>query len=183
MAEPRTLMTADELLHLPDDGWRYELVAGELIKMAPAGGEHGYVGNRAQDRLNTFLKEQGLGGAVFASETGFRIGHDPDTVRAPDVAYVAPARLEQARVAGYPDLAPDLVVEVISPGDSAGEVHEKVMEWLAAGTRLIWLLYPRRRSAIVHRPGGEARVLRANDVLDGEPVLPGFACRVADLFA
>jgi Uma2 family endonuclease len=183
MAKTRALMTADQLLRLPDTGPRYELVAGELIEMAPPGGEHGYVANRAQYRLNLFLDQHGLGGAVFAAETGFRIRRDPDTVRGPDAAYVAQERLAQARVAGYPDLAPDLVVEVVSPGDTASEIHTKVMEWLGAGTRLVWVLYPRGRSVVVHRPGGEARVLQADEVLDAEPVLPGFSCRVADLFS
>jgi Uma2 family endonuclease len=182
MAETRTLMTADELLRMPDDGWRYELVAGELRRMAPAGGEHGYVAGQTFYILKSFLKAHGRGGALFAAETGFRIFKDPDTVRAPDVAYVGPERLDQARVRGYPDLAPDLVVEVVSPGDTAGEVRDKVRNWLEAGVRLVWALYPRTRSVIVHRPGGEARVLQADDILDAEPVLPGFSCRVGELF-
>jgi Uma2 family endonuclease len=182
MAETRTLMTADQLLRMPNDGWRYELVAGELRRMAPAGGEHGYVGIRATRLLDRFIEKEQLGGSLFAAETGFRIFTSPDTVRAADVAYVGPERLDQARVRGYPNFAPDLVVEVVSPGDTASEVHEKVMEWLEAGARLVWALYPRTRSVVVHRPGGEARVLRADDTLDAEPVLPGFSCRVGDLF-
>ncbi len=182
MAETRTLMTAEELLRLPDDGRRYELVAGELIEMAPAGGEHGYVAGQVIHWLGSFRGTAGIKGALFAPGTGFLLARDPDTVRAPDVAYVGPERLVQARVAGYPELAPDLVVEVISPGDTAEEVHERVMEWLGAGARLVWALYPRPRSVVAHRPGGEARVLQADDTLDAEPVLPGFSCRVAELF-
>jgi Uma2 family endonuclease len=182
MAETRALMTADELLRLPDDGWRYGLVAGELRRMAPAGGEHGYVAGQAFYTLKSFLEAQGRGGALFAAETGFRIRSNPDTVRAPNVAFVGPERLDRARVRGYPDLAPDLVVEVVSPGDKASEVREKVAEWLGAGARLVWALYPRTRSVTVHRPGDEARVLQADEILDAEPVLPGLSCRVGDLF-
>jgi Uma2 family endonuclease len=183
MAETRTLMTADELLHLPDDGKHYELVAGELIEAAWPGGEHGYVAGNASYRLSAFVEQRGLGGAVFAAATGFRTSRDPDTVRAPDMAYVAGPRVAQARVAGYPDLAPDLVVEVVSPNDRASEIHAKVMEWLGAGSQLVWVLYPASRTVVAHRPASEARVLQADDRLDGAPVLPGFSCRVGDLFA
>jgi Uma2 family endonuclease len=154
-----------------------------LIEMAPPGGEHGYVAGKAFSRLSAFIEQHRLGGALFAAETGFRIVRDPDTVRAPDVAYVSAARLTQARVAGYPDLAPDLVVEVVSPNDRASEIHAKVMQWLQAGTQLVWVLYSASRSVVAHRPDGEARVLQADDTLDGGAVLPGFTCQVADLFA
>jgi Uma2 family endonuclease len=182
VSETRVRMTANDLLSLPDDGKHYELVEGELIEMSPAGGEHGFVAGRAFLRLGTFIEQSELGGAVFAAETGFHIAHDPDTVRAPDVAYVGEARLAQARVAGFPRLVPDLVVEVVSPGDSASEVQAKVDDWLRAGAQLVWVMYPTLRSMVVHLPGGEARVLHADDELRGEPVLPGFSRRVADFF-
>src|SRR5687768_12359357 len=106
-------MTADELLRLPRDGKRYELIAGELHELAPAGGEHGIVAIEAAYRLRAFLEHHPeVGGKLFAAETGFRLSRNPDTVRAPDVAYVTAARLSRARVPGYPELAPDLVVEV-----------------------------------------------------------------------
>lgn len=182
MAETRTRMTAGDLLCLPDIGKRYELVRGELVEMVPPGGQHGYVAGNVLYRLRDFIEQHKAGGAVFAAETGFRIGRDPDTVRAPDVAFVAEPRVAQARVAGYPDLAPDLVVEVVSPHDAAGEVQARVEDWLRAGTQLVWVLYPQSRSAVVYRPDGEARVLHAEDTLAGDPALPGFACRVGELF-
>lgn len=182
MAETRTRMTADDLLRLPDSGKRCELVAGELVERPATGGEHGYIAAEVLYRLGTFTEQHEVGGAVFAAGTGFRIGRDPDTVRAPDVAYVAEPRVAQAQTVGYPDLAPDLVVEVVSPHDSAGEVQERVEDWLRAGTQLVWVLYPQSRSAVVYRPDGEARVLHADDTLGGDPVLPGFACRVGELF-
>jgi Uma2 family endonuclease len=174
MAETRTRLTADDLLRLPDSGSCYELVDGELIEMWPPGGEHGYVAGEALYRVRSGIEGLGLGGAVFAAETGFRLSRDPDTVRAADVAYVSEARLAQARVPGYPEMAPDLVVEVVSPGDTASEVQRKVEDWLRAGTRIVWVLYP--------WPTGEAGVLHADDFLDGAPVLPGFTCRVGNLF-
>lgn len=176
-------MTADELLRLPDDGKRYELIAGELHEMAPAGGEHGYVGTRALRRVTTFLDQHpDLGGDIFTCETGYRLSRDPDTVRAPDWAYVSAAQLPRARVRGYPEMAPDLVVEVVSPNDTASEIQTKVDEWLQAGARLVWVLYPSTRSAMAYQADGTAHVLHANDSLRGEPVLPGFSCRLADLF-
>ena len=176
-------MTADELLHLPDNGMRRELIAGELHEMPPAGGEHGYVGGRALGRLQLFLDlHPEIGGGLFAAETGFRLARDPDTVRAPDVAYVREEHLAQARVPAYPELAPDLVVEVVSPNDTASEVQHKVDEWLRAGVLLVWVVYPSTHAAMVYRPDGTVRLLHSEEMLDGEPVLPGFTCRVGDMF-
>jgi Uma2 family endonuclease len=182
MAEARVRMTAEDLLRLPDTGKRYELVGGTVLETPPAGGERGYVAGSVLYRLRAFLEEQRLGGALFAAETGFRILRDPDTVRAADVAYVAQARLAEARVPGYPELGPDLVVEVVSPSDTASDIQDKVDDWLRAGVQLVWVLYPASQSAMVYRADGAACLLHADDDLDGEPVLPGFACRLADLF-
>jgi Uma2 family endonuclease len=176
-------MTADELLALPDNGMRRELVAGELHEMPPAGGEHGYVGVRAVYRLAAFLEQHPeIGGGLFAAETGFRLARDPDTVRAPDVAYVRQERLAQARVRGFPELPPDLVVEVVSPNDTAAEIQQKTDEWLRAGVRLVWVLYPATRTAMTFRSDGAIQLLHADDTIDAEPVLPGFTCRLGDLF-
>jgi Uma2 family endonuclease len=153
-------MTADELFRLPDNGMRYELIAGELHEMAPAGGDHGYVALETGYRLRAFLAQRPeIGGALFAAETGFRLSRDPDTVRAPDVAYVAADRLAQARVRGYPELAPDLVVEVVSPNDTASEIQTKVDEWLRAGAQLVWVLYPSTRTAMAYQSDGAAQLL------------------------
>ncbi len=183
MTAPGTRITAEELLGLPDTGVRYELVAGELHEMPPAGGEHGYVGGRALRRLGRFLDQnRDVGGDLFAAETGFRIARNPDTVRAPDVAYVSAARLPQARVSGYPDMAPDLVVEVVSPHDTASEVQGKAEAWLRAGVQIVWVLYPTTRSAMVYKADGSVQLLHEGDSIQGEAVLPGFACRLSELF-
>jgi Uma2 family endonuclease len=176
-------MTADELLALPDNGMRRELIAGELHEMPPAGGEHGYVGNKAQIELGIFLKQHpAIGGSFFLAETGYRLSRNPDTVRAPDISYVNEERLSQARVRGYPELAPDFVVEVVSPNDTASEIQQKVGEWLAAGVLVVWVLYPATRTAMTFRSDGAIQLLHADDTIDAEPVLPGFVCRLGDLF-
>jgi Uma2 family endonuclease len=183
MTETGLKMTADELSRLPDNGMRRELLAGELHEMPPAGGDHGFVALETGYRLRDFLQRHSeVGGGLFAAETGFRLTRDPDTVRAPDVAYVSAEQLPLARVRGFPELAPDLVVEVVSPNDTASEVQAKVEEWLLAGSRLVWVLYPVTRTAMVYQPDGTARLLHADDTIQGEPVLPGFACRLGEIF-
>ncbi len=182
MIDDRTKLTAEDLFCLPDDGQRHELVRGELRTMPPAGGIHGIVASRLDHRVRTHV-EQGELGEVFGAETGFRIFHAPDTVRAPDLAYVASSRLpDESALVAFPALAPDLVAEVVSPGDTATEVHEKVEEWLEAGVRLVWLLYPARRTVIAYRSHDEIKILSEIDELDGADVLPGFSCKVRDLF-
>jgi Uma2 family endonuclease len=162
---------------------RRELVAGELHEMAPAGGDRGYAALEAAFRLRAFIEQHPeVGGALFAAETGFRLARNPDTVRAPDVAYVAEERRAHARVPGFPGIAPDLVVEVVSPGDTASEIQRKVEQWLQAGVRLVWVLYPTTRSAMVYRIDSTALLLHADDSIDAEPVLPGFSCRLTNLF-
>jgi Uma2 family endonuclease len=121
-------------------------------------------------------------GEVFTAETGFVLRRDPDTVRAPDVAFVRAERVPQARVPGFPAMAPDLVAEVVSPYDRAVEVSGKALAWLDAGVRLVWVVDPENRTVTVHRPGGTT-VLRGRDQLSGEDVLPGFALPLEELWA
>ena len=185
MSTAKTLLTADDLLQMStveNKGRRLELVKGELVEMAPAGGRHGRVSMRAGSRLNTFVEQNDLG-QVFAAETGFRLARDPDTVRAPDVAFVAKDRLPAGDLpVGFPDLVPDLVVEVISPGTSAAEMQAKVETWLRAGVPLVWVFYPGTRSVAVYRGWQDAQILTDEDMLTGDPVLPGFSCPVKELF-
>jgi Uma2 family endonuclease len=177
----RTQLTADELLALPDDGKRHELIEGELTTMTPAGFQHGEIVARLLRRVATVAEDRDLGVALGA-ETGFRLSEDPDTVRAPDVAFVSRERLPGVRQRGYGRGAPDLVAEVVSPSDTYEEVDLKVQQWLRAGTRLVWVVNPRSRTVAVHAPGADVGVLRENDVLDGRGVLPGFSCPVSEIF-
>jgi Uma2 family endonuclease len=174
--------TADELLALPDDGLRRELVRGELRTMTPAGGQHGLVIMWLAIRLGGYVDERGLG-VLFSPDTGFVLSSDPDTVLAPDVSFLSSARMPPGGIGPkYPRLTPDLAVEVLSPDDTVFEVEEKVEEYLTTGARLVWVINPKRRTATVYQPGAAARVLVADDVLDGGDAVPGFACRVADVF-
>lgn len=175
-----TLMTAEELACLPETEERIELVRGEVRRMPPANPAHGRRAARAVYILTHYADTHDLG-SVYTADAGFILGRGPDTVRAPDVAFVRKERMESEPERGYWELAPDLVVEVVSPSESADDLQEKVTDYLSAGTRLIWALFPRNRTASVYRPDGTIRLLHENDRLDGEDVLPGFSCRVADL--
>ena len=178
----KKLFTAEELLCLPAVGRRLELVKGKVYEMAPAGGRHGYTAMNTGIVLGGHVRANGLG-RVFAAETGFILWRDPDTVRAPDVAFIAQSRLPVDEIPdSFIELVPDLVVEVVSPNDRRLEVREKVEEWLNAGVRLVWVLYPITRSAIVYRSLNDVTHLTADDFLDGEDVVPGFICRLAELF-
>jgi Uma2 family endonuclease len=174
---PATL-TAEELLRLNLPHKRTELVRGALIVREPAGARHGDVAMRLALEIATHVKSRGLG-RVFAAETGFTIARDPDTVRAPDVSFVGRARLPEPVPAEFLELAPDLAVEVLSPNDRPGEVLAKVADWLTAGTALVWVVDPERREARAYRADGTTAVVTAEGALDGEGVLPGFACPLA----
>lgn len=178
----RQQVTADELLHMPDDDFRYELVRGELRRMNPAGNVHGRVAMSFAWRLARHVEENRLG-TVYAAETGFRLSSDPDTVRAPDVAFVSRARVEAiGDIEGFWPEAPDLAVEVISPGDSYADVEEKVFDWLDAGTKMV-VINPRQRSATVYKSPTDIAALAEADVLDGGDVVPGFELAVREIFA
>ncbi len=176
-----SLITADELLHLDTSGKPAELVRGRLAVREPPGGWHGAVAAELAFRITAHVKAHGLG-RVFAAETGFKLASNPDTVRAPDVAYVTWDRVPEPIPAGYPALAPDLVVEVLSPDERPGEVLAKVGDWLEAGSRLVWVIDPVRRLARVYRADGSEALVRHEDPLDGEDVVPGFASPLAAIF-
>ena len=174
------MMTADDLLrtHVPDK--RTELVRGVLVVREPAGSLHGLVTMNLGAALAVYARQSGAG-AVYAAETGFKLATNPDTVRAPDVAFVARERLPPPGTTGYPALAPDLAVEVLSPGDRPGAVLAKVADWLSAGTRLVWVVDPERRLARIYRRDGSETFVTADGALDGEDVLPGFSCTLVSV--
>jgi Uma2 family endonuclease len=180
MSSPPALMTAEELLraYFPDK--RTELVRGVLMVREPAGWLHGRVTMEVARQIANHVAAHGSG-AVFTAETGFTLARRPDTVRAPDVAFVRSDRLPDSDPRGFAELAPDLVVEVLSPDDRPGEVLAKVADWLTAGTRLVWIVDPERRLARVYRHDGSETIVTADGALDGEDVLPGFACPLASL--
>ncbi len=181
MATVQHITTADELLQAPGLG-RCELVRGELMMMSPAGFEHGRIVSRINARLERYVEKHKLG-IVTGAETGFRIGSDPDTVRAPDVAFIRADRLPAEPLMGYFPGAPDLAVEVLSPGDRASEVLAKVESWLDAGCSAVWVIDPARCNVSAYRRGDETTFLEGSDELADEGVLPGFKLSVAQLFA
>ena len=122
-------------------------------------------------------------GVITASEGGFCLATDPDTVRAPDVGFIAQARLTQPTGERYFPGAPDLAVEIVSPGDSASDIHDKVVDYLRAGTRLVWVVYPRSKTVAVYKFGAEGQIVEQDGRLDGADVLPGLSLPVRDIFA
>ena len=177
----QTLMTAEELLwlNLPDN--RSELIRGRLVVREPGGGRHGAVAMRVAYRLMAYAEAHDLG-RVYAAETGFKIESDPDTVRAPDVAFIRKARLPDVEPLGYPAGAPDLAVEVVAHEDHPADTLAKVAQWLQAGVRLVWVVDVERRSARVYRADGTESLLGSGDALEGEEVAPGFRCELAGLW-
>ena len=174
------LLTAEELLHLNLPNKRTELVRGVLVVREPAGYQHGDIAARLLLAIGNHVLTHDLGRA-FAAETGFTLARKPDTVRAPDVAFISNDRLPDPPPEGFAEMAPDLAVEVLSPDDRPGDVLEKVADWLNAGARLVWIVDPKREAAHVYRADGRVSVLGLSDVLDGEDVLPGFTCRVGTI--
>jgi len=168
---------------MPDDGMRHELVLGELRMMPPPGFEHGRVAATVGRMLGEHVHRTGSGVTV-AAETGFLLTSDPDTVRAPDAAFVRKERAEKVgRTERYWPGAPDLAVEVVSSGDSFREVQDKALAWLAAGTIAVLVLDPAKRAATVYRAQGDAHVHGAEDTVDLSDAVPGFVVAVAELFS
>ncbi len=174
------LMTAEELLLLPDDGMQRELIRGVLTEDMPPGDEHGALVAHIAWLLTSYSYDNDYG-QVRAGDSGFVLEHDPDTVRGPDVTWVAPGRLA-APVVGYAELAPDLVVEVKSPGDSRRHMAERAMMWLSHGVRRVLVADPRPVTLAVYRPGEPPQVLSEFDIFDGAEVLPGFTAPVWSFF-
>ncbi len=175
---PAAPITAEQLLHTHLPNKQVELVRGVLVVREPPGMRHGRIAMNLAQRLADHVRAQALG-QVYAAETGFHLARDPDTVRAPDVAFVRAARLPDPEPTGFAALAPDLVVEVLSPGDRPGETLTKVGDWLDAGTRMVWIVDPERRLARVYRDDGRASHVSAGEALEGEDVVPGFSCPLA----
>lgn len=181
MAVTQKRMTAGELLKLPRGKVRYELVKGELVEMTPADHRHGRIAMNISISLGTAVEQQKLG-AVYAAETGFYLQRDPDTVRAPDLAFVRRERLDEADEQGYFPGAPDLAVEVISPSDVYQEVEAKVAEWFAAGSAAVVVVNPRNWTVKHYSSVTELKVLTEEGVLELPGLIPGWRLPVAEIF-
>ena len=176
------LLTANDLLRLYSQGVRGELIRGVLCKTMPTGYEHGKIVMNLGVLLGAFVKLRKLG-SLTASDSGVWLERDPDTVREPDLAYFSAEKIPlEARITGYAEVAPDLVVEVVSSNDSRREVNDKALMWLRYGVRLVWVVHPDTRAVDVHRDGHPVLTLTENDTLNGLDLLPGFTCAVSSIF-
>ena len=183
MSTTAALMTAEELLRLPRGQFRYELINGELKKMSPTGHEHGRITIRLTVPLAQHVKANRLG-EVYAAETGFKLTSNPDTVRAPDIAFNRQQRVDEVGAGkGYWPGAPDLAVEVNSPSDTVREVEKKVMEWLEFGSQLVWVVSSKLHTVTGYRSLTDIVILTEKDTLDGGDFIPGFQIPVAEIFA
>lgn len=182
--QAKRLVTIEELWAMPEPlGVRYELVAGRLVEQPGAVVLRGLIMGQTYSVIEAFVTE-GDRGLMFVGGPGYILARAPDTLRMPDVSFISWTRVpEEGIPEGFWPGAPDLAAEVVSPDDRAGDVRDRVREYLAAGTRLVWVLLPKRQAVTVHAPGGIVRELGPDEELDGGDVLPGFRARVADLFA
>jgi Uma2 family endonuclease len=176
------LLTADDLLRLYSQGVRGELIRGVLCETMPAGQEHGEIVMRLGAALLNCIQPRRLG-RLMGSDAGVWLERDPDTVREPDIAFFSAEKIPlDVTVAGYAEVVPDLVVEIASPGDSRREINDKALMWLSFGVRLVWVVNPERRTVDVHRTNRPVMTLNDADTLDGLDTLPGFRCRVGEVF-
>lgn len=176
-------LTIEEFERLPDlDASRLELVRGRLVREPPAGFEHSHSGFDLGAKLWLYVRERGLG-MVAGADGGFILAEDPPTVRAPDVSFVVRARIPASGPPrGYFPGAPDFAIEIVSPSNTSREIDEKVTDYLEAGARLVWVVWPGSRTVVVHRRGREPRTYMVGDELDGEDVVPGFRIAVGEIF-
>jgi Uma2 family endonuclease len=170
-----------EISHQAGDIKRYELIKGELRQMSPTGGLHGLLALELGRLLGNHVVAQKLG-YVTAAETGFILAETPLTVRAPDVGFVAKAHMPQPIPQKYIPVAPDLAVEVVSPSDTAQDIREKVIDFLQAGTRIVWVVYPESETVDVYRPGKDVQIISVDGILDGGDVVPGLHIPLRDVF-
>jgi Uma2 family endonuclease len=162
-------------------GKPYELIHGRVVEVTPTGLSHGAVTSRIAAQLLIFVDAQKIGGEVLGAETGFWLG--PHTLRGPDCAYIRQEKLASVtEPEKYVPFAPDLAVEVVSPGDTASGIRDKVDLYRAAGTRLVWVIYPSLRKIDVYLPDGTSYEVKKDGTLDGGDVLPGLSISVSDLF-
>lgn len=179
MSTTTHLMTADELFNLPDDSLRHELIKGELLTMSPAGLDHGVIGTTLTALLFIHVRANNLG-IVCSADTGFKLESDPDTVLAPDGAFIAQERVGVISE-GFRAGPPDLAIEVRSPSDRRTKVERKAAMWLSLGAKSVWLVEPRQRTVEVVRADGLRKLFRESDELVDDTV-PGFRVAVSEIF-
>jgi len=178
----KKVWTDEAFMALPDDGHRYEIVNGELIDMGNSGALHGYVCSLLLAALMSYILPKKLG-VILDSSTAFKMKNG--NKRSPDISFFAKERLQGLTElpSGFLEGAPDLAVEVLSPGNTIEEIDDKIAEYFENGARLVWVISPTQHYVLVYRSAQEPdRLLKSADSLDGEDVIPGFTLPVADLF-
>lgn len=178
------LVTAAEFLALPESAWRHELVEGRMVQMPPTGDRHNRTSGRLFGAVYGFVSARGLG-EVYPQESGFLVSQpgEPDTVLAPDLAFVRAENVPRPPVEGFPRITPDVVAEVISPSQTFAQLRLKAQTWLAYGVRYVWILAPDERRVELWSSGRPPTTLGENDTLVGEDALSGLTVAVAELFA
>jgi len=181
IASERKTWTDEEFMALPKDE-RYELVNGKLVAMGNSGMEHGEIGSFLGGSLSLYVRSNKLG-AICDSSTAFTM--KSGNKRSPDVSFIAKERLQGIKrlPKGYFQGSPDLAVEILSPSNTVEEIHDKIVEFFENGTRLLWVIHPDEQYVLVYHSPSPDRLLRLEDFLDGEDVIPGFSLAVAELFA
>ena len=182
MSTSTALMTAEELLELPRGQHRYELINGELKTMSPASHDHGRIAMRIGASLAAFIWKNELGEA-YAAETGFLLTTNPDTVLAPDAAFISRHRARKGRdKRGYWHGPPDIAVEVVSPSEPGPKMKEKVEQWIRYGTQQVWIVNPKNETVTIYRSPGEFTTFGRAETVAADDLLPGFKVAVADIF-
>jgi Uma2 family endonuclease len=183
MATTEKLMTAEEFEQLPDDGKRYELIDGELREMAPTVNWHGEVETNLTALLHTHVRAHGLG-RVSCGEILYIVRRNPDRVRAADIAFIRQERVPPLEARQHiMEVIPDLIVEILSKLDTVEEISGKIDDWLGAGAQMLWVIDPFRRTVTIYQPGRDPTLLGEHAILEGDPLVPGFRCTVAEIFA
>jgi Uma2 family endonuclease len=181
MPAHQRLVTAEEFARIPNDDYHYELVEGRVIRVSPPGIRHAVMATQIAAILHGYVMAHRLGRVM--TPAGFTLAKNPDTVREPDVAFVRQERIPETGMPdGYWPGPPDLAVEIASPGDRPSEIHAKVIDYLARGVRLVWVVDPKKRTVTAHVPEASPVTLTMDDVLDTGEVVPGFACAVSRIF-
>ena len=175
-----TVLTLREFEELADDGKRHELNQGELVSVTHPKFRHSWVAQNIHDALSAYVKEKKTGRVFF--EVAYLLAQDPPTLRIPDVSYLSQERIQQASSDGYVPGGPELAVEVVSPSDSADDLQEKIEQYLASGSQVVWVVYPKTRTVNVFRQAAASAPLGEDDLLEEPHLFPGWSIPVTELF-
>jgi len=183
LATPQQLITAEDLAELSQDGRDYEIVDGVLKEVLPVGAYASDLEGIVHFHLTQFIRERQVSGKVLPGTARFRLQRDPDTVRGPDASFTSSAKLPPGPLPDtHLDLAPDLAVEIVSKSNTAEDIERKIVDYLQAGVRMVWVIHPATRSAYLYTSMDRVQRIEESGELDGGDALPGFRLKLAQLF-